>query len=64
LTFQKKEVSMIIIRDITTIIMNERFRNYNKYLELLTNTVSHEMLTPLNSIINLSKMINEKILKE
>jgi signal transduction histidine kinase len=64
LTFQKKEVSMILIRDITTIIMNERFRNYNKYLELLTNTVSHEMLTPLNSIINLSKMINEKILKE
>ena len=44
--------------------MNERIRNYNKYLELLTNTVSHEMLTPLNSIINLSRMINEKIEKE
>ncbi len=30
-------------------------------MELLAGTVSHEMMTPLNSILNLSKIILDKI---
>lgn len=29
------------------------------YMEMLTATISHEMLTPLNSILNLSRMIKD-----
>jgi len=47
----------LILKNITSIIVNERMKNNIKYLELLTATVSHEMLTPLNSIMNLSKII-------
>jgi signal transduction histidine kinase len=45
---------MIVIRNISVIIEFEKVKNENKYQELLTATMSHEMLTPLNSIINLA----------
>lgn len=48
----------MIIRDITDIITKERIQNEHKYLELMTGTVSHEMFTPLNSIINVSKHVD------
>ena len=51
----------MIIRNITHIIDNEKTNNQKKYLELLAGTVSHEMMTPLNSILNLSKIILDKI---
>ena len=53
---------MIVIRNISVIIEFEKVKNENKYQELLTATMSHEMLTPLNSIINLSVHIEQKML--
>jgi len=52
---------MLVIRDISMIIEFEKEKNENKYQELLTATMSHEMLTPLNSIINLSVYIEQKL---
>lgn len=51
-----KNLNLIIIRNITNIINNEKIKNQSKYLELLAGTVSHEMMTPLNSITTLSKL--------
>jgi signal transduction histidine kinase len=51
---------MVMLRVITPIIASERSKNRKKYLEFLTATVSHEMMTPLNSIINLSKILLKK----
>jgi signal transduction histidine kinase len=52
---------MIVIRNISVIIEFEKVKNENKYQELLTATMSHEMLTPLNSIINLAIYIEQKL---
>ena len=52
---------MIVIRNISVIIEFEKVKNENKYQELLTATMSHEMLTPLNSIINLAIHIEQKL---
>jgi signal transduction histidine kinase len=59
-----KQQNIVIIRNITHIIENEKTNNQKKYLELLAGTVSHEMMTPLNSILNLSKIILDKIEQE
>ena len=52
---------MIVIRNISVIIEFEKVKNENKYQELLTATMSHEMLTPLNLIINLAMYIEQKL---
>ncbi|CDW84159.1 histidine kinase-dna gyrase b-and hsp90-like domain containing protein [Stylonychia lemnae] len=66
--YKQKSAQMIIIRNISHIIHYEKAKNQNKYLELLTQTMSHEFLTPLNSILHLSafieKKLQEKYLKE
>lgn len=54
---------MLLIRNITHIINYEKHKNENKYQELLTGTMSHEMLTPLNTIINISGIIEMKLKK-
>ena len=52
---------MIVIRNISVIVEFEQVKSENKYQELLTATMSHEMLTPLNSIINLAVYLEGKI---
>ena len=52
---------MISIRDISNIIDYEKTKNEAKFFEALTATASHEMLTPLNSILNLSNHILKKL---
>lgn len=54
---------MLLIRNITHIIKYEKARTQGRYQELLTATTSHEMLTPLNSIINLSYFLESKVKK-
>ena len=54
---------MILLRNISHIIKYEKSKNQTKYQELLTATMSHEMLTPLNSIINLSIFLEAKFRK-
>jgi signal transduction histidine kinase len=55
--------TMLLIRNITHIINYEKHKNEGKYQELLTGTMSHEMLTPLNIIINLSNIVDLKLSK-
>ena len=59
--YLQQTAKMIVIRDISLIIEFEKEKNENKYQELLTATMSHEMLTPLNSIINLSMYLEQKL---
>ena len=51
---------MIIIKNISSIINYEKNKNDQVYKEALLGTVSHEMMTPLNSITNLSSLIKIK----
>lgn len=59
----EKPAKMLVIRNITFIVEFEKVKNEGKYQELLTATMSHEMLTPLNSIINLSTFVEQKLSK-
>ncbi|TNV87448.1 hypothetical protein FGO68_gene5960 [Halteria grandinella] len=59
--YHEQEATLLLIRNITHIINYEKAKNVGKYQEMLTGTMSHEMLTPLNTIINLSQFIELKI---
>ena len=62
-TYMERPAVMLVIRNITFIVEFEKVKNEGKYQELLTATMSHEMLTPLNSIINLSNFVEKKLTK-
>lgn len=58
--FNERPATLLLIRNISHIINYEKAKNVGKYQELLTGTVSHEMLTPLNAIINFVEVLMQK----
>lgn len=48
---------MIIIRDITELVKVEYARNVEKITEIMVASTSHDMRTPLNTIINMHQLI-------
>ncbi len=48
---------MIIIKDVTQLIKYQQTERENKLYELFFATISHEMRTPLNSILSLIKVV-------
>lgn len=44
---------MIVVKNLTQLIRYQETELSNNFFELLTATVSHEMTTPLNSILAL-----------
>ena len=57
ITFSDTQAYVCIIRNITPVIESEQRRLGDKHLELMTGMMSHEMLTPLNTAINLTKSL-------
>ena len=51
---------MLLIRDVTSLMRYEKARNVNRLQKMLTNTVSHEMMAPLNT----TRLISEVLLEE
>jgi len=59
---------MIIIKNLTELVKYQNVEMESRLYELFTATVSHEMRTPLNSILSLIKIVmtsisNPRILK-
>jgi signal transduction histidine kinase len=52
---------MVIIRDISEIIHKEYSRSIAKLTEIMVASTSHDMRTPLNTIINMHSMIEMKV---
>lgn len=48
---------MILIKYMTPLVKYEKLKIENHYHEMLTATVSHDMRTPLNTIIGLYKHV-------
>ncbi len=44
---------MILMSDVTELVKYRETESVHSFFELLTATVSHEMLTPLNSVLSL-----------
>ena len=60
LMYNKEECQVATFRDVTNIKKLARIEADNKLLQLLSSSVTHEMVTPLKCIINFS----ESLIKE
>ena len=52
---------MIILRDISDIVKIEYARSVEKMSDIMIASTSHDMRTPLNTIINMHNMITKLI---
>jgi signal transduction histidine kinase len=59
--FEMEPNRMIILRDITELTQKEYNRSIAKLIEIMVASTSHDMRTPLNTIINMHDMIESKI---
>ena len=48
---------MIVLRDVTELVMKEYARSIEKISDIMIATTSHDMRTPLNTIINMHTLI-------
>ena len=52
---------MIILRDITDLVQKEYNRSISKLSEIMVASTSHDMRTPLNTILNMHNLIELKV---
>ena len=55
LTFMGKSTQLVLLRNVRQIVEQQRLASQSLYERKLTNTISHELLTPLNCLLNLSR---------
>ena len=55
--FMEQDSHILLIKNISQLLKSEQQKNESKYQEMLTATFSHELMNPLNSIINLSEIV-------
>jgi K+-sensing histidine kinase KdpD len=48
---------MIILKDITEIVRSEYVKTVEKVTDIMIASASHDMRTPLNTVINMIKLI-------
>lgn len=53
---------MIIVKSITHFVKYEQLKIHNHFLEMLTATISHDMRTPLNSILGMGKRLRKYLI--
>ena len=52
---------MIIVKNLTSLIQYEKIKLQNHFYEILTATVSHDLRTPLNSMIGLLNQVQPHV---
>jgi signal transduction histidine kinase len=52
---------LIVVRDISALINSERLRSVEKLSEIMIASTSHDMRTPLNTIINMLLLIEARV---
>jgi len=50
-SFAGKSCQLVVARNVTHVRQHEKLQNEFDYINLTTNTLSHEQLTPLNAIL-------------
>eukprot|EP00347_Sterkiella_histriomuscorum_P010154 403377397 len=63
LHFQHRDLKMVVFNRITSFVNNEKSKMENNFIEMITATISHDMLTPINSITGLIQTL-EKFIPE
>ena len=59
--FDQNNCTLIIIRDVTDLIQGEYLKSVEKLSEIMIASTSHDMRTPLNTIINMLKLIKDNL---
>jgi len=59
-----EESRLVLIRNVNYIIEQQKLKTRALYDRKLTNTLSHELLTPLNCIVNLSEQLKIQAVKQ
>jgi signal transduction histidine kinase len=57
--FNQKQCKMISFRDISFLSVNAKLQADNKMLQLMSSTISHEMITPLSCMIAISERMKK-----
>ena len=52
---------MIVLRDITEVVKSEYVKTVEKMTDIMIASTSHDMRTPLNSVISMLNMVRNKI---
>lgn len=59
--FDQQTCHLIIIRDITDLVKTEYARSIEKLSEVMIASTSHDMRTPLNSILNMLHLLQDMV---
>jgi signal transduction histidine kinase len=59
--YNGRECRLLLIRDVSQVKENAKLNAEFKMLSLMASSVSHEMLTPMRCIINLTKGIEKRL---
>ena len=62
--YMGREARLVLIRNVNYIVEHSKLQQQASYESKLTNTLSHELLTPLNCIINMSEQMNQEALAQ
>jgi K+-sensing histidine kinase KdpD len=52
---------MIILKDISELVKGEYLKTMEKVTDIMIASTSHDMRTPLNTVINMIKLVVSKI---
>lgn len=52
---------LVIIKDVTDLLRTENLKSIEKLTELMIASTSHDMRTPLNTIINMLLLIERQV---
>jgi signal transduction histidine kinase len=52
---------MIILKDITQLVQSEYLKTVEKVTDIMIASTSHDMRTPLNTVISMLKLIEARI---
>lgn len=60
LRIKKTDYQIVVLKDVSNAFNSQVKSIQNEFQQLLTATLSHEQLTPLNSIVNLVEVLMKK----
>lgn len=59
--FQNTPCRLVIMRDISDIVKNEYSRSIEKISEIMVASTSHDMRTPLNTILSMMRLMGQRV---
>jgi len=57
IVFNDKECHILILKDLTSVVRFKKASQLGQNMKILATTVSHEMRLPLESVINMCKIL-------